>query len=148
MKKWHKIFNQRVLTVRSAEEMRQLGVEIGKLLERGDTLALVGNLGAGKTHLSQGIIEGLGASSHATSPTFSLVHEHTDGRAPAYHFDFYRLKSEHELFSIGWDDYVAKNDIIIVEWADMYPAALPQNASWLLISHENDTTRRVELKIL
>lgn len=148
MKKWYKIFNSAPLTVASPDEMKKLGIAIGSLLEEGETLAIVGNLGAGKTHLSQGIIEGLGALQAATSPTFSLVHEHADGRIPAYHFDFYRLKGEHELYSIGWEDYLDKNGIVIVEWADMFPHALPDDASWLLITHKGENEREVEVKNL
>lgn len=146
MKKWHKIFIQRPLPVSSPEEMKILGSKIGELLEPGETIAIAGNLGAGKTHLTQGIMKGLGSAQDALSPTFSIVHEHKDGRIPAYHFDFYRLKSERELETIGWDDYLDRNGVTIIEWADMFPHAIPEDATWLLISHRGENKREVDIK--
>lgn len=102
MSEWHKIFRNGPVLTHSPEEMRELGRQIGKILMPGEILGVVGELGAGKTHLTQGIMEGLGSSEAAASPTFSLVHEHADGRLPACHFDFYRLKDESELTGIGW----------------------------------------------
>lgn len=146
MKKWHKIFREGPVLVSSPEAMKDLGLEIGKLLESGEVLALVGNLGAGKTHLTQGIIAGLGDSGMASSPTFSLVHEHTGGRLPAYHFDFYRLKNECDLNSAGWEDYVDREGVIVVEWADMFPHLIPMEATWLLIQPVGETERTVDIK--
>ena len=105
MSEWHKIFRNGPVLTHSPEEMRELGRQIGKILMPGEILGVVGELGAGKTHLTQGIMEGLGSSEAAASPTFSLVHEHADGRLPACHFDFYRLKDESELTGIGWEEY-------------------------------------------
>ncbi|MCD8064390.1 MAG: tRNA (adenosine(37)-N6)-threonylcarbamoyltransferase complex ATPase subunit type 1 TsaE [Akkermansia sp.] len=111
----------------------------------GEVLGVVGELGAGKTHLTQGIMEGLGSSDAAASPTFSLVHEHADGRLRACHFDFYRLKDESELLGIGWDEYLDGDAVLIVEWANLFPDALPEGTSWLLLEHEGECLRRVSL---
>ena len=111
----------------------------------GEILGVVGELGAGKTHLTQGIMEGLGSSEAAASPTFSLVHEHADGRLPACHFDFYRLKDESELIGIGWEEYLDGETVLIVEWANLFPEALPEETSWLLLEHEGSCLRRVSL---
>ena len=100
MSEWHKIFKNGAVLTHSPEEMQALGREIGKILMPGEVLGVVGELGAGKTHLTQGIMEGLGSTDAAASPTFSLVHEHRDGRLRACHFDFYRLRDESELFGI------------------------------------------------
>ena len=108
MSEWHKIFRNGPVLTHSPEEMRELGRQIGKILMPGEILGVVGELGAGKTHLTQGIMEGLGSSEAAASPTFSLVHEHADGRLPACHFDFYRLKDESELTGIGWEEYLTE----------------------------------------
>ncbi|MDR3814535.1 MAG: tRNA (adenosine(37)-N6)-threonylcarbamoyltransferase complex ATPase subunit type 1 TsaE, partial [Akkermansia sp.] len=97
------------------------------------------------THLTQGIMEGLGSSEAAASPTFSLVHEHADGRLPACHFDFYRLKDESELTGIGWEEYLDGETVLIVEWANLFPEALPEETSWLLLEHEGSCLRRVSL---
>ena len=87
----------------------------------GDCLALVGDLGAGKTHFTKGIVAGLGCDAAVTSPTFTLVHEYRGGRLPVFHFDFYRLESAAELLAIGWDDYLDEGGVAIVEWADNSP---------------------------
>ena len=90
-------------------------------------------------------MEGLGSSEAAASPTFSLVHEHADGRLPACHFDFYRLKDESELIGIGWEEYLDGETVLIVEWANLFPEALPEETSWLLLEHEGSCLRRVSL---
>ena len=126
----------------SEEAMRALGRELAPLLEPGDVLGLVGDLGAGKTRLAQGILAGLGASQPAASPTFSLVHEHTDGRLPAAHFDFYRMAAPEEALSLGWDDYLASGLILLVEWADQFGGALmPEHTVWLRIRHTGESQR-------
>ncbi len=118
---------------------------IGKNLSESEVIGIVGELGAGKTHLTQGIMEGLGSSDAAASPTFSIVHEHRDGRLRACHFDFYRLKAESELIGIGWEDYLESDAVLVVEWANLFPEALPDDTSWLLIEHVGESERRVTL---
>ncbi len=99
-------------------------------LTAGDCLALVGDLGAGKTHLTKGIVAGLDCESEVTSPTFTLVHEYRGGRLPAFHFDFYRIEAAEEILAIGWDDYLDSEGVVIVEWADRFPELLPEDAQW------------------
>ena len=120
------------------------GEELAAQLEAGDTLALVGDLGAGKTHFSKGIVAGLGSGDPVTSPTFTLVHEYRGGRLPVFHFDFYRLESADELLNIGWDDYLDARGIVIVEWADKFPELLPDDAQWFHFSIGEDGTRNIE----
>lgn len=128
--------------------MRQLGREIADLLEPGDVLGLVGDLGAGKTRLVQGILAGLGAAAPGVSPTFSLVHEHADGRLPVAHFDFYRMSSEDEAFSLGWDDYLSSGMALLVEWADRFDGELmPEHTVWLTIKRTTATTREVSVSV-
>src|SRR5882757_482906 len=103
------------------------GCALAETLQAGDVIALVGDLGAGKTHATKGIVAGLGSPMDVSSPTFTLVHEYTGGRLPVYHFDFYRLDSAAELPGIGWDDYLDANGLVIVEWADKFPEAIPGN---------------------
>lgn len=106
------------------------GARLAADLSAGDTLALVGDLGAGKTHFTKGIVAGLGCDATVTSPTFTLVHEYTGGRLPVFHFDFYRLEAAEELLNIGWDDYLDANGVAVVEWADKFPDLLPANTQW------------------
>lgn len=146
MKKWQKIFKGGEILIQSAEEMRGLGREIAAGLEGGEVVGLVGDLGAGKTHLVQGILQGLGASDPAASPTFSLVHEHADGRVPVAHFDFYRMKSPEEAWGMGWDEYLESGSVLLVEWADRFDGSLmPEDTQWLVLTHAGENTRRVRL---
>lgn len=142
----HKIFSNGAIFVTSEANMVALGQRIAATLQGGEVLGLVGDLGAGKTHLVQGILEGLGAGEPAASPTFSLVHEHTDGRLPVAHFDFYRMKSADEALGMGWDEYLGSDSILLVEWADRFDGVLmPQDTRWLVLRHVDATTRSVAL---
>ena len=132
----------------SAEEMRALGREMAAGLEGGEVVGLVGDLGAGKTHLVQGILQGLGAGDPAASPTFSLVHEHTDGRVPVAHFDFYRMKTPEEAWGMGWDEYLESGSVLLVEWADRFDGSLmPEDTLWLVLTHTGESTRCVRLSL-
>ena len=144
MKNWQKIFSGGEVKVHSEAEMVALGRAFSAALEAGDVLGFVGDLGAGKTHFIRGVLEGLGASDPAASPTFSLVHEHADGRLPAAHFDFYRMKSEDEALGMGWDEYLSSGKVLLVEWADRFDGALmPAGTHWLVLRHSGENTRTV-----
>jgi tRNA threonylcarbamoyladenosine biosynthesis protein TsaE len=113
-----------------------LGREIGRAVSAGGVIALVGDLGAGKTTLTQGIVEGLGYEQEVTSPTFSLVQEYLGGRLEVFHFDFYRVEQERELLDLGWDDYLDREGVVIVEWPGLHPDLLPKQTRWLQLSHQ------------
>lgn len=115
-----------------------LGREIGLVAKAGDVIALVGDLGAGKTTLTQGIVEGLGYEQEVTSPTFSLVQEYLGGRLEIFHFDFYRVEEEHELLDLGWDDYLDRQGVVIVEWPNLHSDLLPKHTRWLKLNHIED----------
>ena len=124
-------------SVESSESMIELGVELGRNLGAGAVIALVGDLGAGKTHFTKGVCQALGAE-EATSPTYTLVNEILDGKLPLYHFDFYRVKQVEELYDLGWDDYLEKGGVVVAEWADLYAELIPENALWIKIEHVAD----------
>ena len=110
----------------------------------GEVWALVGDLGAGKTHFVQGVAAGLGAEVAATSPTFTLVHEYTSGRLPVFHFDFYRLEDASEVLALGWEEYLDEGGgLILVEWADKFPALLPSGTRWLRFEIGAGEARRI-----
>jgi tRNA threonylcarbamoyladenosine biosynthesis protein TsaE len=100
-------------------------------LQPGDVLALVGDLGAGKTQWVKGLAAGLGSDAPVTSPTFTLIHEYPGGRLPLYHADCYRLESPAELLAIGLDDYLDGRAVLVIEWADKFPNVIPPHARWL-----------------
>ena len=126
------------------EETVEWGRALAADLHAGDVIALVGNLGAGKTHATKGLVAGLDCDADVSSPTFTLVHEYTGGRLPAFHFDFYRLNSAEEVINIGWDDYLDAAGVVIVEWADRFPELLPETSRWFHFQIEPDGTRSVE----
>ncbi|WP_018969716.1 tRNA (adenosine(37)-N6)-threonylcarbamoyltransferase complex ATPase subunit type 1 TsaE [Rubritalea marina] len=121
--------------VQSPSAMKSLGMKVSKHLQAGDIVALIGDLGAGKTHLTQGIAEGLGRTDSITSPTFSLVNEYPECRPELIHFDWYRLDTPEELLSIGWEDYLERDAILVVEWPDRFPEMVPAGSHCLHIEH-------------
>ena len=115
----------------SAEETFRAGEAEGARVRAGDVLALVGDLGAGKTQWVKGLAAGLGCDAAVTSPTFTLIHEYGGGRLPLYHVDCCRLESPEELLGIGLDDYLDGRGVLAIEWADKFPELLPAAARWV-----------------
>ncbi|MFT4639275.1 MAG: tRNA threonylcarbamoyladenosine biosynthesis protein TsaE [Verrucomicrobiales bacterium] len=130
-------------TLGTPKETHRVGADLAVELKAGDVIGLTGTLGAGKTHLSQGIVEGLGSQAAVTSPTFGLVHEYTDGRLSVYHFDFYRIEVAEELLELGWDDYLDRDGVVIVEWADRFPDLMPEQTQWWRLQHDEETGGRL-----
>ncbi len=116
----------KTLTLESLTEpgVEALGARIAGVLFPGAFLALFGGLGAGKTTFTRALAAALGISD-AASPTFTIVQEH-EGTLPLFHFDAYRLASADELYAIGFDDYLARAGVIIMEWCENVPEALPR----------------------
>lgn len=125
----------------SVEATIAAGREYGQNARKGDVLALIGDLGAGKTQFVKGFVAGLGSSAEVTSPTFVLVHEYEDGRLPAYHFDFFRLGHSDAVLRLGFDDYVFGEGVSLIEWADRYSALIPEHAKWLSFELESENVR-------
>jgi tRNA threonylcarbamoyladenosine biosynthesis protein TsaE len=125
------------------EAMENLGRAAAAGIGPGSIIALVGGLGAGKTHWTKGLVAALGSTAEVTSPTFGLVHEYPGGTLPVFHFDFYRLTSAEELLELGWDEYLEAGGVIVAEWADKFPDLLPAETLWLEFSIEPDGSRIV-----
>ena len=117
------------LVLDSLEQTDRLAELIGKETEEGQFLALCGDLGAGKTTFSRALTQALGCSKLATSPTFSVLQHYEGGRLRVFHADFYRLGSEDEVYDLGWDEFLEEysTGLMIVEWADRFPAVLPED---------------------
>ena len=133
------------LVTRSPEQTRQLGEKLGKLTEPGDVVLLSGELGAGKTCLTQGIAWGLDIQEYALSPTFVIMRE-MHGRLPLYHMDLYRLDNIDESIDLGLDDYLYGKGICVVEWAEKALEILPKNRLLISITYISDTDRRFMLE--
>lgn len=111
---------------RSFGETVELGRKIGSILKPGDVICLSGDLGTGKTALTNGIAKALGIDSYITSPTFTLVNEY-QGKYPLYHFDVYRIADPDEMFDIGFEEYLNGEGIAIIEWGELIAQILPSD---------------------
>jgi tRNA threonylcarbamoyladenosine biosynthesis protein TsaE len=130
------------LETNSPDETVRLGAAFGASLKGGECIALVGPLGAGKTHMVKGIAAGNSpdSGSNVTSPTFTLIHEYL-GRLRIFHIDAYRLKTPRELAVLGFDEMLAAGGAVIVEWADKVAELIPPDALWIEIVSASATKR-------
>ena len=127
---------------RSAEETLSIGAELGQRLQPGDALLLTGDLGAGKTTLTQGIALGLGVPERPRSPTFVMATEY-HGRLPLYHLDLYRIEALDELGDLGLDEYLNGDGVTVVEWADRAPRAFPAHGLWIELVATGEESRDI-----
>jgi len=135
-----------ILESNGAGVTRALGRLIGGVLKAGDVVALTGELGTGKTCLTQGIAEGMGIPGdyRITSPTFTLVNEYP-GRLTLYHVDVYRLAGQTDLYDLGFDEFSEGQGVVVIEWAEKIREAVPEGTLWIYLSYLDDTTRRIEV---
>ena len=131
---------------KSSHETVDLGKKIGRLLGPGDVVALVGELGTGKTHLIKGLAAGAGVIrfSYVSSPSFTLIHEYP-GKLPVTHVDLFRLRTEREAEDLGLEEHFQGCGITVIEWADKIPSLLPQDVLWIHLSHTGERTRSIEI---
>ncbi len=138
----------RKLTYKSlrVDDTLRFGEQLGRLLKPGDVIALIGELGAGKTTLVKGIARGLDVKDKrmVKSPTFSLAHRY-EGRTPMYHFDAYRLGNAREMFDIGSDEMFYGNGVSLVEWADKVAECLPEEYLEITLTTVSETERTIEI---
>jgi tRNA threonylcarbamoyladenosine biosynthesis protein TsaE len=103
-----------------------VAARLSSLLRSGDVLCLSGDLGAGKTTFTRGLVCGLGSPAAVSSPTFTLIHEYAGGRLNVVHMDAYRLGNVAELDDIGFDEYLTRDDsVMVIEWPERIALALP-----------------------
>ena len=136
-----------VLRSHSPVETRRIGVALGRHAEAGDVLLLCGDLGAGKTCLTQGIARGLGIQGYVRSPTFVLVSIH-HGRLPLYHIDIYRLDHVAEVLDLGLDEYMAGDGVSVIEWADKALEVFPRSSLLVTLDFEGEKERLIRLEPL
>jgi len=142
--------NHEVITLVSSSPNHtvNIGRLLGRILGKGDIIALVGDLGAGKTCLAQGIARGLDVPEYyeITSPTFTLINEYP-GRLKLCHVDLYRLDGIEDLTDTGYEDMLDDDGVIIIEWAEKILNTLPPETSFIIITHLDEQTRKIELSI-
>ncbi len=141
---------ERTFMTPSPEATEELGQALAAHVRPGDALALVGDLGAGKTCFVRGLARGLGFSGVATSPTFVLWHTY-DVEGPAeshvlHHLDLYRLSGESELEDIGALEALYGGDVCVVEWADHCPEVFPEATVWIRFDVLGESSRRITLR--
>lgn len=137
------------INVNSSTEMKQLGAAIANTAKAHDLLLLNGDLGAGKTTLTQGIGEALGVRRPVKSPTFTIVREYEEAKLPIYHMDFYRLEND-DLSSIDLSSYLQQPGLVVIEWPEVVKADLPDQYLQIVIRRVDDswdsTKRTVEFR--
>ncbi len=127
---------------RSADETRDIGTAIGRVIAPGTLVLLIGQLGAGKTTFTQGIADGLGVTAYTKSPSFVLVNEY-QGRLPLIHMDLYRIDAPAEVWELGLDDYLGRDGVVAVEWADRATSIFPPDRLEIRIDYVSDSERRL-----
>jgi tRNA threonylcarbamoyladenosine biosynthesis protein TsaE len=131
----------------SEEETRGVARTLAKLLTGGDCLVLSGQLGAGKTVFVRGLAEGLGIDpAKVHSPSFTVLNEYR-GEPSVYHFDLYRLTGIDELTETGWDDYLSRDGVVVVEWGERAAHRLPARYYQVTMTPVDDSTRKIDITL-
>ena len=126
-------------------ETEKLGIKFAESVNKGDCVALIGELGSGKTCFTQGMAKGIGVKEAVTSPTFKIISEYAGDRTKFYHIDFYRLVKPEELTELGLDDLFYSDAITVVEWADKFLNCLPENFIEVRFSIIGENKRIIEI---
>ncbi|MBI9099193.1 MAG: tRNA (adenosine(37)-N6)-threonylcarbamoyltransferase complex ATPase subunit type 1 TsaE [Spirochaetaceae bacterium] len=129
----------------SAEETIQLGIKIGSKIQKGNIIALKGNLAAGKTTITKGIALALGIESEITSPTYTIISEYM-GRIPLYHMDMYRINGVEEFEMLGADEMIFGSGLSVIEWSERIEEYLPENHIIVDIQRQDDGTRLISIE--
>ena len=132
----------------SPEQTLGLGVKFGKTLKSGTVVALIGELGTGKTIFTKGIAKALGVKDYkyVNSPSFVILKEYKSKKTPLYHFDLYRLKSSQDLDTVGYEEYFYSKGVSVVEWADRAMDVLPERYISVRFKHLGKNKREIKIK--
>ena len=133
----------RTIKIKNEQETRKFGMKLGAGAKAGDVIALIGDLGTGKTTLTKYIAEGLGITEYITSPTFNIIKEYRSVRLPLFHFDVYRIADVDEMFEIGYEEYFFGDGVCVIEWADIVEEIIPEDALTIRISMGGSENERI-----
>ncbi len=133
----------REILIKNEKDTSLFAKELVSQIEKGDIIALVGELGTGKTTLSKYIAKELGVEETVTSPTFTIVQEYRSGKLPLYHFDVYRITNVEEMYQIGYEDYFFGDGVSIIEWADIIEEIIPEKAKVIFIDYGQSPEERI-----
>jgi tRNA threonylcarbamoyladenosine biosynthesis protein TsaE len=130
------------IIINNEAETYEYGRRLAEQAKPGQVVALIGDLGTGKTTLTKAIAEGLHITEPVSSPTFSIIKEYEGGIMPLYHFDVYRLGGVEDLYDLGYEEYFFGNGITVVEWADKIEELLPKNTIRIEIEYGKEPDSR------
>ena len=134
----------REVRLKNEKETERFGLRLADELKAGDCVALIGDLGTGKTTLTKAVAKGLGIEKNIVSPTFNIVREYYDGRLPLYHFDVYRLEDPEGFYDIGAEEYLYdRQGVCIIEWADIVRDMLPEDTKYIYIEMGDTEEERI-----
>lgn len=128
------------IVVNNLQDTEKVGKIIGRNLDKGTVLCLDGDLGVGKTALTQFIAKEFGIKEYITSPTFNIIKEY-EGRLPFYHMDVYRIESQDDMYDLGYDEYIYSEGVTIIEWSNKIEGILPENRININIRRLDDSGR-------
>ena len=132
-----------IIKIKNEHETEAFGRELGASAKAGTVIALIGDLGTGKTTLTKYIAAGLGVTEQITSPTFTIIKEYRTGRCPLFHFDVYRIGDIDEMYELGYEEYFFGDGVCIVEWADLIEELIPEDALTIRITRGEDEEERI-----
>lgn len=127
------------------DELDVLAKKLADYSDENTVIALIGDLGTGKTTFTQKFAKELGVVENIKSPTFNYVLEYFSGRLPLYHFDVYRLQDAMEIYEIGYEDYLNNNGVVLIEWANIIETELPKEYIKIELDHHDSNSRIVKL---
>ncbi|STO31907.1 ADP-binding protein [Fusobacterium necrogenes] len=130
------------------DELNNLAEKLADYSCKNTVIALIGDLGTGKTTFSQHFAKRLGIVENIKSPTFNYVLEYLSGRLPLYHFDVYRLGEAEEVYEVGYEDYLNSDGILLIEWANIIESELPKEYIKIKLNYHDEDTREVELRYI
>ncbi len=134
------------VTTNSPDETEELGFRTGERLRKGDVVALVGELGSGKTRFVHGMARALGVKGYVKSPSFTIVNIYQGGRLPLYHIDLYRIERPAEMDDLGLEEFIYGDGVSVIEWADRIHDLPAERTITVRFFHEDETKRRIEIE--
>lgn len=135
-----------IYEVTSPEETQKLGFEFGSKATPGTVIALIGDLGVGKTVFTKGFAQGLGIKEDVVSPTFTILETYESGRLDLYHFDVYRIGDVEEMEEVGFDDYVYGNGVSLIEWAGLIEDIMPKGT--FVVNIKKDLSKGLDYRLI
>ncbi len=133
----------KTLRTTSIKQTEEAGEYLGKSLKESSVVALFGDLGAGKTAFTRGLVRGYGINCRVFSPTFAIVNEYKENSKTVYHFDMYRITGTEDLYSTGYFDYLDTQAVIVIEWSENIVDVLPDDCIRVYIEKTDDENERI-----